>query len=171
MLFAARFLAAVRAAISLPQSKPRIKATAIALRHPAALHIAGATCAPARSYWFSAAAQSPHAFASKPTLRSCASPVFKGQNGGQRSLSRLCAPGLRVRAGMAQWWRTFRSAWLRSFLSCQCCATLPHNQEYNYQLLNKASAIKLLPEKNYRANAPHAQRLCFALACCISAGE
>jgi hypothetical protein len=57
---------------SLPPSVPllvcckaslRTKAIAIALRHPAALHIAGATCAPARSYQFSAAAQSPHAFA------------------------------------------------------------------------------------------------------------
>jgi hypothetical protein len=63
MLFAARFLAAARAAISLLKSKLPTKAIAIALRHPAALHRVSATCAPARSYQFSAAAQSPHAFA------------------------------------------------------------------------------------------------------------
>ncbi|HET8572406.1 MAG TPA: hypothetical protein VFL76_00920 [Edaphocola sp.] len=80
MLFAARFLAAVRAAISLPQSKPRIKATAIALRHPAALHRVSATCAPARSCWFSAAAQSPPRF-----CPACPEPVE-----GQANASLLC---------------------------------------------------------------------------------
>lgn len=100
-------------------------------RHTKALHSiatacgtppVGATCAAARSCWFSAAAHSRSAIASKPTLRSCALPVFNGHYGGQ-----LAAPcsflTLSQPASGQLWrsrWRTLHTTVPQQWLTLQC---------------------------------------------------